>query len=60
MNIRDAYSSKAIALRHTEVASNKQAYLGKGLFPTKKKTGLDLKWIKTSKGLPVSLKPNIA
>ena len=58
MNIRDAYSSKAIALRHTEVASNKQAYLGKGLFPTKKKTGLDLKWIKTSKGLPVSLKPS--
>lgn len=58
MNIRDAYSSKAIALRHNEVASNKQAYLGKGLFPTKKKTGLDLKWIKTSKGLPVSLAPS--
>ena len=55
MNIRDAYSSRAIALRHNEVASNKQAYLGKGLFPAKKKTGLDLKWIKTSKGLPVSL-----
>lgn len=58
MNIRDAYSSKAIALRHNEVASNKQAYLGKGLFPNKKKTGLDLKWIKTSKGLPVSLAPS--
>ena len=58
MNIRDAYSSKAIALRHNEVASNKQAYLGKGLFPSKKKTGLDLKWIKTSKGLPVSLAPS--
>lgn len=58
MNIRDAYSSKAIAVRHSEVASNKQAYLGKGLFPTKKKTGLDLKWIKTSKGLPVSLMPS--
>ena len=58
MNIREVYSSKAIALRHNEVASNKQAYLGKGLFPTKKKTGLDLKWIKTSKGLPVSLKPS--
>ena len=58
MNIRDAYSSKAIALRHNEVASNKQAYLGKGLFPAKKKTGLDLKWIKTSKGLPVSLAPS--
>ena len=58
MNIREAYSSKAIAIRHNEVASNKQAYLGKGLFPSKKKTGLDLKWIKTSKGLPVSLAPS--
>lgn len=58
MNIRDAYSSKAIAVRHNEVASNKQPYLGVGLFPAKKKTGLDLKWIKTSKGLPVSLMPS--
>lgn len=58
MNIRDAYSSKAIAVRHNEVASNKQPYLGVGLFPRKKKTGLDLKWIKTSKGLPVSLMPS--
>ena len=58
MNIRDAYNAKAIAVRHTEAASNKQAYLGAGLFPNKKKTGLDLKWIKTSKGLPVSLAPS--
>ena len=27
-------------------------------FPEKKKSGLDLKWIKTHKGLPVSLKPS--
>lgn len=58
MNIRDAYNAKAIAVRHTEAASNKQAYLGVGLFPNKKKTGLDLKWIKTAKGLPVSLAPS--
>lgn len=58
MNIRDAYSSKAIALVHTEAGSNKQKYLGAGLFPAKKKMGLDLKWIKTSKGLAVSLKPS--
>lgn len=56
MNIRDAYNAKAIALVHTEVASNKIAYLGSGLFPAKKKMGLDLKWIKTSNGLPVTLK----
>ena len=58
MNIRDAYNSKAIALVQTEVASNKIAYLGAGLFPAKKKMGFDLKWIKTSKGLPVSLAPS--
>lgn len=58
MNIRDAYTSKAIALVNTEVASNRIAYLGEGLFPAKKKMGLDLKWIKTSKGLPVSLAPS--
>lgn len=58
MNITDAYSAKAIAVAHTEAGSNKQAYLGSGLFPSKKKMGLDLKWIKTSKGLPVSLAPS--
>ena len=58
MNIRDAYTSKAISLVNTEVASNRIAYLGAGLFPAKKKMGLDLKWIKTSKGLPVSLAPS--
>jgi hypothetical protein len=58
MNIRDVYSAKAIALRHHEVASNKQAYLGVGLFPRNKKAGLGLKWVKTSKGLAVSLMPS--
>lgn len=58
MNIRDVYSAKAIALVQTEVASNRTPYLGEGLFPAKKKMGLDLKWIKTSKGLPVSLSPS--
>lgn len=58
MNIRDVYSASAIAINHTEVASNAIPYLGAGLFPAKKKMGLDLKWIKTSKGLPVSLAPS--
>lgn len=58
MNIRDVYSASAIAINHTEVASNAIPYLGAGLFPAKKKMGLDLKWIKTSKGLPVSLSPS--
>lgn len=58
MKIRDIFSAAAIAIRHATAASNKQAYLGNGLFPPKKKMGLDLKWIKTSKGLPVSLAPS--
>ena len=58
MRLRDAYSAKAIALAYTEAGSNKIPYLGRALFPAKKKMGLDLKWIKTSKGLPVSLAPS--
>lgn len=58
MNIKEAFNAKSIGLEFTETASNKQSYLGAGLFPPKKKMGLDLKWIKTSKGLPVSLAPS--
>ena len=58
MRMTDAYSAKAVAAVHNEVASNAIPYLGEGFFPSKKKAGLDLKWIKTSKGLPVSLAPS--
>ena len=58
MRLADAYTSKAVALVDRTNASNRIPYLGAGLFPPKKKMGLDLKWIKTSKGLPVSLSPS--
>lgn len=58
MRLRDAYSAKAVALTFEQSASNTIPYLGRALFPAKKKMGLDLKWIKTSKGLPVSLAPS--
>lgn len=58
MIITDVFKSEKIALVATEVASNKIPYLGKGFFPPKKKMGLDLSWFKTSKGLPVALKPS--
>lgn len=58
MNIRDIYTAKAVALQRTEAASNRTAYLGRGLFPAKKKAGLDLSWIKSYKGLPVTLMPS--
>lgn len=58
MRMSDAYTSKAIAAVHHEAASNAIPYLGDGFFPADKKASLDLKWVKTSKGLPVSLAPS--
>lgn len=58
MKLTDVFTAKAIATNWTEAASNKQDYLGAGFFPAKKKAGLDLKWFKGHKGLPVSLMPS--
>lgn len=58
MKLTDIFTAEAIALNYTEVASNKIPYLGTGLFPAKKKAGLDLKWLRGAKGLPVSLAPS--
>lgn len=58
MLVNEVVNSKSIALAATEAASNKIPYLGLQWFPEKKKSGLDLKWIKTHKGLPVSLAPS--
>lgn len=49
------FSPAAIGANWTENASNRIPYLGEGLFPARKQAGLDLKWIKGSKGIPVSL-----
>jgi len=54
----DVFGSSIVAAVYNEVASNRIPYLGEGLFPAKQKSGLNLKWIKTSKGLPVSLAPS--
>lgn len=58
MKLTDVFTAEAIALNYTEVASNAVPYLGTGFFPAQKKAGLDLKWIKGHKGLPVSLMPS--
>lgn len=58
MLVNEVVNSAAIALAATNDASNDIPYLGLQWFPEKKKSGLDLKWIKTHKGLPVSLKPS--
>ena len=57
MDIRELFTPAAIAAVWNDNVSNRVPYLGAGLFPAKKKAGLDLKWIKGSKGLPVSLMP---
>ena len=58
MKLTEIFNSKAIAINYTEAASNKIPYLGTGFFPPQKKAGLDLKWIKGHRGLPVSLMPS--
>lgn len=57
-NIMDLVSAKALTTYWQETVSNRIPYLGEGLFPAKKKMGLDLAWIKGYKGLPVALKPS--
>lgn len=58
MNLREFFTPDVIAAQWTEAASNAIPYLGTGFFPARKKAGLDLRWIKGSKGLPVSLMPS--
>jgi len=58
MDLRTFFTPAAIAAQWNEAASNRIPYLGTGLFPAKKKAGLDLSWLKGSRGLPVSLMPS--
>lgn len=58
MKITEIYTAKSVAAQFVTAASNAIEYLGAGLFPAKKKLGLDLKQIRANKGLPVSLAPS--
>lgn len=58
ISLKDFFKPAEIAANWTEVASNAIPYLGVGLFPSRKKAGLDLSWLKGSKGLAVSLMPS--
>lgn len=58
MDLRAVFTPASVAANWTEVASNAIPYLGATLFPAKKKAGLDLSWLKGSRGLPVSLAPS--
>ena len=56
MTIFELVDAKILASYWNELTQNKAPFLGETLFPNKKKIGLDLSWIKGSKGLPVELK----
>lgn len=58
MLVNEVVNSASIALAATEDASNQIPFLGLQWFPERRKSGLDLKWIKTHRGLPVSLAPS--
>lgn len=55
---RKLVQPKVLSAVWKESVSNKIPYLGETLFPSKQKAGLDLKWIKGFKGLPISLMPS--
>lgn len=58
MLVSEVVNSNAIASVATTNASNEIPYLGSNWFPNDKKSGLELKWIKTASGLPVALTPS--
>ena len=58
MDFSTIFTPASIAAYWADTLSNRIPYLGGNFFPSKKKAGLDLKWIKGSKGLPISLMPS--
>lgn len=58
MQLNQAFSTSSIALFHSSVASNAIPFLGEAYFPSQRKSGIDLKWLKTHKGLGIALKPS--
>ena len=58
MLVENVVNAKSIALAASEAASNKIPFLGLNWFPEEKKSGIDLRWIKTHKGLSPILAPS--
>lgn len=56
MTIFDIIQSTELTAYWEELTQDETPFLGETLFPNDKKRGIDLKWIKGSKGLPVALK----
>ena len=58
MLVENVVNAKSIALAASEAASNKIPFLGLNWFPEEKKSGIDLRWIKSHKGLSPILAPS--
>lgn len=58
MSIFDLVQAPELVAYWETMTQDRPPYLGEELFPNNKKRGLDLKWIKGSKGLPVVLNPS--
>lgn len=58
MTIFDLVQAPELVAYWETLTQDRPPYLGEELFPNNKKRGLDLKWIKGSKGLPVVLNPS--
>lgn len=56
MSIFDLIVSAEIAAYWNELSQHEAPYVGEELWEDDKKRGLDIKWIKGSKGLPIALK----
>lgn len=56
MSIFDFVKSQELVAYWETLSQDREPYIGEELFPAQKKLGLDLKWIKGSKGLPIVLK----
>lgn len=58
MKLTDVFDASAVAFNwETFIAdTNEPPYVGEGFFPSRKKAGLDLKFIKGSSGLPITLR----
>ena len=58
INLFDFINSKEIAAYVMNKPENKIPYFGETLFPAKKQLGMDLSWLKGSKGLPITIQPS--
>lgn len=55
MNFSEYFTPNAIAIHWEEASANRKPYQGEAYFPSDKKIGLKLDWIKGANGLPVAL-----